>query len=544
MYYLGRAGLNVPSLSQKENFFKQGNKMFVKIRYRALLQLLLYVVVAVSVVSCEDDDIIGNKTDGRIAFKIGKKDNFQSRSTTDTVSDISSKHFPIEINEQEIFLSLTVKDNRDTLNIATNKNESRGAAFDGPKNEDGTGNTNPINPITEMKVTALDENGTPYFTNDVISLSGNKGTSNRFWPEFNLNFFAHAVSKDNVTVQPTYGIVDGEECSGSFSYELPAAMTEEPKKDATNQPDIVFAITPDQSKATPEVEMVFHHALSAIVFKVGAMPDGVTLKSIVISDVYSSGSCTMVSTSSTDKPRDIQFTWTTTGNFDGAYTETLNQNADDAKNFGQMGTNESIFMMIPQEMGETAKLTLNFSINGKDEQIEKNFKDFISAWEADKKYIFTIGLPDEVEVEVSDVVNGRRKENLKITNVGLSTAYIRAKIIGYWVVPDDLNKAEDEIEWYIVRGWNEPEDGIFNWGETTSETETTHWRKHTDGYYYYMSPVAGGMETEKPLFISYELTSTAPVANAQLELIIAAQAVIADETVANFVWQGNPITNP
>lgn len=487
--------------------------------------------------ACEDDDFGGKKNDGRIAFDIVEETtDARSRSgnvTSADTSKLSSSLSALNINGDTLFFSFREQPNANQKMLRPVKPpKSRGAAFD-----------NDTKVIPKIISTAIVENGDGgdyYFKDLEVDIDENMhGETNHFWPNEEMAFFAHAVSKDNVTVQQLTYKRENSECSGSFSYTLPAAETEQPK-DATNQPDIVFAITPDQSKQASSVPLEFHHALSAIVFKVGVMPEGVTLKSVVISNVYSSGNCTMVSTPSTDKPRDIQFTWTTTGTL-GTYTETLNESAVEGN---QMGGNEAMFMMIPQVMNEDTQLTLNFTLNGRDYNVIRNFKDFISEWEADKKYVFRIGLPDGIEVEVTDVVNGRRKENLKITNVGLSTAYIRAKIIGYWVVPDDLNKAEDEIEWYIVSGWKETGDGIFDWGETTSETETTHWRKHTDGYYYYMSPVVGGQDTPMPLFKSYELTSTAPVANAQLELIIAAQAVIAEEDVVNFAWPGNPIMNP
>lgn len=501
------------------------------------------VAILVVFTACVDDNIGGKKSDGQIAFDIVEGDAIaRSTGENSTSADTSKRSFSQDLlilNGDTVFFSFKEKSNTDLKMLKPRKQpKSRGAALDDEEN-----------PILTIFATAIveDDNKTTYFQNAEVAINAEKiGETGYYWAEDNLSFFAHAVSKNNVTVSPTYS-TNGAEFSGSFSYALPATQTGS-AKDASNQPDVVFAISPDQAKQE-FVPLQFHHALSAIVFEVGSMPEGVTLNSITISNVYSSGTCSMVSTSSADKPRDIAFTWTYPNGAtqEASYTETLGE--QEAVEGAQMGGKEAMFMMIPQSMGEETTFTLNFTLNDRPYSIEKTFADFISAWEADKKYIFRVGLPDGVEVEVTDVVNGRKKEDLKITNVGLSDAYIRAKIIGYWVIPDDVNKPEDQIEWYIVSGWKET-DGIFDWGTTTSETETTHWRKHTDGYYYYMSVVERGMATGAtatspngvPLFKSYELTATAPVANAQLELIIAAQAVIADKDVVDFAWPGNPIT--
>lgn len=497
---------------------------------KCALTFITFIAIIIIITACEDDKIAGNKNDGRISFEIVNETVVARSNDVDTVSiDTVSggrRSNVLTINGDTIFFSFKEQDNTDLRMLKPVKRaQSRDAAFDNDEVK-----------IPKIFATAIleDVNKTVYFQNAGVDIDKEDGigTTGYYWPVDKLSFFAHAVSKDNVTVAPTYS-TNGETHSGTFSYTLPVPSTEDVKKDATNQPDVVFAITPNQDEQE-SVPLQFHHALSAIVFKVGTMPEGVSLKNIVIEGVYSSGICSMVSTSSTDKPRDILFDWTITDETPDTYIEHLdNQNAVEGE---QMGGKNAMFMLVPQDMTDETKLTLNFSVNGRDYKLERNFKDFISSWEADKKYIFTIGLPDEVKVEVTDVVNGLKKEDVKITNVGLSTAYIRAKIIGYWVIPDD----ENEEEWYIVSGWMET-DGKFDWGTTTSETETTHWRKHTDGYYYYMRPVDFGETTEKPLFLSYELTATAPVVNAQLELIIAAQAVIADEDVVDFAWPGNPI---
>ena len=129
--------------------------------------------------------------------------------------------------------------------------------------------------------------------------------------------------------------------------------------------------------------------------------------------------------------------------------------------------------------------------------------------------MFTIGLPDEIEVEVEDQVVGAVKKNVTITNTGSSPGYIRAAIIGYWV----NNKGDITMPWL-------ESDGEFVWGSQWSQ----YWKKGSDGFYYYLRPVPAKTATAYPLFETYTLNTSTNIgtnhAFLTLELNIAVQIIL------------------
>ena len=442
--------------------------------------------------SCREElSMEENKSDGKISFHI------QSDSELQTKSSGHSIFTDYEICGETMTISLTTSDNTDCIH--TEDIGTRGAAFD---NSDG-------HQITALSVTSILADGSGgklYFTEDV-DIDGGCGVSDRFWPETPLSFFAYSVSKDNVTIIPAFKR-ENNQCIGSFSYALPTAAETSPRNDATAQPDVVFAITPDLTRpADGCVDLEFHHALSALVFKVGKMPTDVILNSIAIGGVYSSGDCNM--TPGADN--NVIFEWSGQKTL-GKYTESIGKKAVAGE---QMGGEDAIFMMIPQTLGDAAKLILSFSISGQKYSLEKSFKEIIAAWEADKKYVFTIGLPDEIEVEVEDQVVGAVKQDVTITNTGNSPGYVRAAIIGYWV----NNKGDVTMPWL-------ESDGEFDWGNEWSQ----YWKKGSDGFYYYLRPVPAKTATAYPLFDTYTLNTSTNIgtnhAFLTLELNIAVQIIM------------------
>ena len=464
-------------------------RMSSRLKYCLLLSACSFSLFALQ--SCLREVEIEEPSD-RISFHVQSDTKAATKSGTDT--DV----FTFNIGEETVGLSLVTEDN-DGLLCLDGDVQTKGSAFD-----------NSAHPIEKINVTAIVENGeggSPYFNEDV-TISGGKGNSERFWPEKKLSFFSYAVSKDNVIVEPSF-VRERGESKGSFDYALPAAQTESPVRDATNQPDVVFAINPDQEKTTTgEVNLVFHHALSALIFKVGKMPENVYLNSIAISGVYSAGSCDM----SAAEGNDVDFVWSYEGQTQNAsYTEYLGKDAVEGE---QMGGDEAVFMMIPQTMSEASKLVLSFNYDDYEFTLEKNLNEIITSWEADKKYVFTIGIPDGVKVEVDDQVSVDKtvKSDLCIKNTGFENIYVRAMLYGEWVSVIE----NDEV---VVAPWDMEGDGVF------TNFNTTDWLYSTvDGYYYYKYPLEVGEEAID-LFESYELNTAPPVIDTELQLSVVSQGV-------------------
>lgn len=465
--------------------------MFSRLKYRVLLLLSLCICTLAVVQSCHEEIVPENDGD-MIGFKVTNDMEAVTRSGDDV------QEIPIEVADKILNLTLLTEDNGNGA-CSYGEPATRGAAYD-----------NGSHMVSAIRATALIENGSGgdiYIKDENISITEGKGRSSHFWPEKPLSFFAYAKSGDNGTMTaPVFQRADGN-CTGTFSYTLPSAAATDPKKDATNQPDIIFAITPDHSKTDgTEVGLVFHHALAAIIFKVGSMPDDIYLNSIAIDGVYSSGDCSLTPAAGND----VKFVWTSQKQL-GRYTENISKNAVAGE---QMGGEDAIFMMIPQTLGDDAKLILSFSVSGKELSLEKSFKDIVPTWEADKKYVFTLGIPDEVEVEVEDQVTGAVKQNVTITNTGMSPGYVRAAIVGYWV----NNKGD------ITMPWSES-DGEFVWGSQWSQ----YWKKGSDGFYYYLHRVPAKTATQYPLFETYTLKTSTDIGTVHafqtLELNIAVQII-------------------
>lgn len=439
------------------------------------------------VLSCREE-ISPESTDGAIVFSVEEGGDFVTRS------QVAESELSLQLGGQELLLSLSEEKNVTSVGAVT-----RGIPFD---NDD--------NKVNALDITALIENGAKgdlYFNENVTINDAGKGLSGHFWPTESLSFFAYACSKNNVTVTPSF-MREENVCKGTFDYTLPAPSVSAVKKDASNQPDLVFAITPDQPKGDV-VPLRLHHALSALEFRVGKMPEGTILKGITISGVYSSGTCTMTATGD----KDISFVWTYENGqaSNGSYTEQMEQTAASGD---QIGGEEALFMLLPQTLTSDTKLTLTFSVGGSESQLEADLKDIITKWEADRRYIFTISIPKEVEVEVEDEVTGVVKKNVVVTNTGSGSGYVRAAIIGYWT----------DLAGNVVAPWKE-DDGVFVWGDGWD----TYWKKGSDGFYYHLSPVPA-KENTHPLFQSYTLKTSTAIGSSHafrtLELTIAVQIIM------------------
>ena len=433
--------------------------------------------------------------DGKISFKIANFPDAETRTQTD------SKDITLEVGGQKIVINVSEENNfssQKDMSTAT-----KGAAFNN--------STHLIPSITVSSIVENGNAGNAFFNEEIVSIQEGHGTSERFWPQQKLSFLAYAVSKDGPTIKPEFTRANSK-CTAEFSYSLPAAMTTEAKNDATAQPDIVFAITPDQSGPS-EVNLVFHHALSAINFKVGHMePGNVEIKSIAIKGVYESGNCSLIATDGND----IKFSWTYGDETQsGLYTEDINMTVNDSDgedNGKLMNDTEATFMMIPQPLSNTTKFVMTFSIEGREYTLEKAFNTILSSWEADKKYVFKIGLPDEIDVDIEDQVEEFVKKNVTIQNTGIATGYIRAAIVGYWI-----NNSTGRI----CDPWRDSE-GTFVYGDQWS----SNWKKGSDGFYYHIQPVVHNDFTY-PLFTTYTLNDAAKSqhTNHTLEMDLAVQII-------------------
>lgn len=373
----------------------------------------------------------------------------------------------------------------------------------------------------------------PYFEDLALnSPDGSTIGTGYYWPvstpETEITFFGYAKNQETGKVEDK--AYDPENLTGSFSYTLPGTISEDGKPaDAIPQPDLLFAIAPDQKKEGGAVELDFHHALSAIRFKVGDIPADFRVESVKFTGLPDSGSCDFALSGG-----DVVFEWepeySQVRDFEQTFDVQMSESDGTILNDAAVGTLEKTFMMIPCDIPDDSELvvTVGFEKDGDNTntsyEISTNLKNLLASWTPGRQYTYKISSPEEIEVAVDDDVvdDGTRKENLTIQNTGLATSYLRVMLVGYWA------KVDDDGNDVIVAQWNQPAIG------TTDETAdgsfivpadfADNWIIGTDGFYYYKHPVPAG-EYTKDLFESYTLTSDAPSVNAELVLSIAVQAV-------------------
>lgn len=378
----------------------------------------------------------------------------------------------------------------------------------------------------------LSDGGVTYINNGTVIKEGNSwGFSPAcYWPKgYALDFMAYGSNTATVA-EPAYTRTADGSYSGTFSYTLPAPQTSVPQNDAQMQPDLVYASAAGKTSANNPVELQFFHALSAIRFKLGDMPDDATVlgAQFTLAGVIPQGSCTI--RYPLDAKEDIS--WSLPDNpVKNSYTETFTPAEGEGNIAAEFSTDAGTFMMIPQEVASNSdgKLLVTLRIGEKDYKFEKAFSTFGNGhkWEPGMRYTYTISTGGYVEAEISEEVTTTVKSNVRLQNTGLITSYLRAAIVSWWESPSGQFVSGVDI--------TNNESGTFSLGDSWNQ----YWTKGQDGFYYYKEPVAPGYYTAVPLFESYKLTGAGPVAGATLKIHIAAQAIAVG--IADTAWPGAPV---
>ena len=459
--------------------------------------------------SCNDDtpgDI--DRLNGRIAFDVNPSDfggGTASRGgEASTVAAATSRRdsllgrIPFVAGVDTFMLTVTQSPNTSSV-LAQPRLDSRGAPIQDQDVQDAT--------MPEFTAVALTGENALFFK-DKLTVDDGKALTGRYWPNMPLYFFGYTATP-GYGFDPKVQVKDGN-CTGSFKYAMPAPTAE--NVDATEQPDLIVAITPNQSKQETAVPLRFHHALTAIVFKMGKVEAGTTIQSISLTNLRSSGDCTFTATG-TDN---VQFTWSNHAGKE-SYVQTVNK--ADVKQDDPLTHDQTTFLVVPQDITAETAVNVKFKIEGRGEynlscKLNPGGTNptIISTFQPDTKYTFTLSLAEEIQITVDDKEEGQVKKDVQIQNTGLAYGWIRAVINGYWV-----NKNTR----VIVAPWKET-DGTFvraaNWNK--------YWAKDPDtGIYYYKQVVPSGDFTQ-PLFDTYTLKATAPQVDAVLELNVAAQIII------------------
>lgn len=185
-----------------------------------------------------------------------------------------------------------------------------------------------------------------------------------FWPISGdlLDFFAYMPAEKPAYISSisygTYPSAPQFVCSG-----LPLA---EAGQDGLKEFIWALSTGKNKSNSSAGVEMAFKHVFARVKFVVGnPASDNVTINSVTIPDIYSSGTCTWPNT------------WSSWGGADSFVA----------------GGDESWYLVIPNNYGSKT-LTVNATWKNWSEVSQSKSKDITVNWEAGHSYTYTITLDE------------------------------------------------------------------------------------------------------------------------------------------------------
>lgn len=534
---------------------------------RSFIPSLILILCVMT--SCEKEPTAGNliSSDEPLTFTIGNEAISSTRGVTDEPDTLSSTLLcTIPVTDESgmegaptLFISSSVSSLDDEMLLSSDFDDETSVTRGTPVFTENLGS------FAANTYAPLSSNGTYSdiwcgMKNAEFAKSGNvwshNYTNNEAWPDGNgdlVFFMRYPVSATSGLSGLSYARQSGKNVINLTGYTTPAAGNTTAA--ATNQTDLVFAtVKLNESNKSTANKLLFYHPFCGVKFKVGNLPTNLTITNVTLENVYAKGDCVVtpyygndvaydkinsnkngdaitksaacVAWSSLSTPSSFGQNFTSgehkTTPASGTFPSDFNGEGTSKPNQNQLNTTSlsKTFNLIPQEFTSGRKLTMKvtFSYNGTTQTKTTQLGNF--TWQAGNLYTYTISFTDNIDVEVTDEVNGNVKSNVVITNTGNMPEYIRAVIVGNWF----------DSEGSIVAPWSAAQ------GSFTGLANSTYWYTGADGYYYYMDPVAPGAATPTALFTTYTAPTTSPVSGAHLEIKIVVQAVIADKNVANAAW--------
>ena len=411
-----------------------------------------------------------------------------------------------------------------------------------------------------------------------------------------MNGYSELTAEDDVA---SFGTEGG--MSMSFRYISP--------DEATDQQDILFAgrsLTYEQyqdqyEKGHKPVPVLFHHALTAVKFRMGneLFTDETKTRTYITKvefiGLVNSGICTVTPTvESSDSYADDPTSYSSATAVEWDYTDGTVTTAeapiyqafgdDDLVDYGTgdrkfpdsfYGYNQNVgskdgldknlnnadaemtFMLIPQEITENVQVKVTVQIwdgSKKNEAHEVTLdlgaKLAGQQWKAGELRTFTIK-PNVVDVELTDKMDAKKyiKSDVRITNTGNVSEYVRANIVGNWVGKiwigpgaDDYSSSETILNGFTTENGNEmtplwnDKDGLGQTqvpgyapyptnnygtfdpalparaslsGEHYAPETARHWIR-IDKYFYHTTPIGPGEDLDPAaiLFDTYEIKQT------------------------------------
>lgn len=240
----------------------------------------------------------------------------------------------------------------------------------------------PMTSFTTFQVYAMQHNGTDtprqLFGNEQVTQNGTVWTTANtyYWPQAprELSFWAIAGT-GATTLRPRH--VAG---SMQLDYTVPS--------DPVSQPDLMMAYT-DPMRPTGGTNMLvpmsFYHIFSSVKFVVGKTMQPGKVKTITVSGINATGTCTTG-------------TWTDIRN-PQSFTLNIDKATTGAEHKGdELSAPNLTLMMIPQTLGDNASVTVEFE--REDGTVRSHTASLASQqWNRGICYIYSIGVTPEYELE-------------------------------------------------------------------------------------------------------------------------------------------------
>ena len=346
-----------------------------------LMGLSLILLAAIS--ACTDEMENGGSAPGmddhRISFAVSTQN--QTNGTRSAVSpethELGSVEMQGTLDGKPLFLSAEVADGFP----CDYQPSTRGTQVTAPAQMDefsvsaeiggGYGEPNVLDLMYNVKATKGDATSTNWTT-----------AKPYYWPTGQtLSFYAwYPYNSKNLTI-PNDNNVAGTE----LFYEIPEQVAD--------QEDFMMSKAFKVTESGAAVPLHFYHMLTAVKFKTGNNIPACHIKSITLKNVKYKGTHSYHATGSGILP------WTPDAD---TKSFTLSVNQDIAMNTETILTEEgkTLFMM-PQELGDEARLEVNLVVDGAEKTLGVNLKDISTHWTAQSTVTYKISFQDNIELDLS-----------------------------------------------------------------------------------------------------------------------------------------------
>lgn len=265
---------------------------------------------------------------------------------------------------------------------------------------------------------------------------------NKTWPlDGSVSFYAYAPYNDSsLSLQGSNDVVKNK----TIHYTANTV-------DISNQPDLIVAKSESNAftskAANKAVDLKFSHALTAITFSISADMIPGTVKSITVSGVYGQGDYNLstkewsVSSSSASASYNVPI-------FDGGLT---------------VGTgtvdlaHDATLMMIPQDLGDDAKVTINFTPTGKS-AVDLTFKLNGTHWDPGNHVTYLLSTTKIINLNMGSVTypQWQTAEGSAFTSEKLKDSYASGDELGMYIVDKNhkVVKANVQLTTTDGKNWN------------------------------------------------------------------------------------------